>query len=202
MKIYKSAILGLALFGLSACGGSDSNNFTGTTSGGFNSTNTTTNTTTPPPGQATFNLTFASSGNANTTPLAAGGALTGLTQATPNSSNPTRLSSNFTQNIINGQTILLRTLTSTVAKTSAILPGDVFTYANPLATNGAFADYTEQGQPALKRWVSTGGTVTINSISAGSANVTLTNLILTPASDGGNTATGTITVNGTATLTF
>ena len=122
--------------------------------------------------------------------------------ATPNSTSPTRLQSSFNQNILNGQSVLLRTLTSTIAKSSALQAGDIFTFANPLATPGAFADYTEQGQPALKRWVSTGGTVTINSISAGTSNVTVSNLILTPAADGGNTASGTITANGTATLTF
>lgn len=196
MNAFKLTILGLALFGLSACG-SDDNNFTAT--GGGN--NTPTNTT-QPPGRQSFNFTFSTPGNANNSPLESSGALVGLTFATPDSNNPTRLQSNFTQNIVSGQTILLRTLTSTMAKSSALQAGDVFTYANPLSTPGAFADYTEQGQPALKRWVSTAGTVTVNSISAGTANVTVSNLILTPAADGGNTASGSITVNGTATLTY
>ena len=197
MKSFKFVLLGVALFGLSACG-SDSNTFSGT---GAGANNTPTNTT-PPPARQTFSFTFSSPGNANTSPLESSGALVGITLATPNSSNPTRLQSNFTQNIAGGQTVLLRTLTSTVAKSSALVAGDVFTYANPLSTPGAFADYTEQGQPALKRWVSTAGTVTVNSISAGTANVTVSNLILTPAADGGNTASGSITVNGTATLTY
>lgn len=201
MKFAKLVILGAALLGMSACGGGSTSNNSG---GGtfFGNTATGGNNTAPAPGAASFNFTFNSGGNANVTDLASSAQITGTTGATPNSTSPTRLQSSFNQNILNGQSVLLRTLTSTIAKSSALQAGDIFTFANPLATPGAFADYTEQGQPALKRWVSTGGTVTINSISAGTANVTVSNLILTPAADGGNTASGTITANGTATLTF
>lgn len=202
MKNFKLAILGLALFGLSACGGSSSNNFS-SGAGNFNNNNnnnTPTNNTNPPANQGSFNFTFTTNGNANATPFASGGALTGSTFSTGTPAN--RLQSTFIQNQVNGQAILVRTLTSTIAKGATLAQGDIFTYANPLATPGAFSDYTEQGQPALKRWVSNGGTLTINSISATTANVTVNNLQLTPAADGGNTATGTITVNGTATLTF
>lgn len=200
MKIVQLAILSAAVLLSSACG-SDSNTYNGAP-GAFTPTNTTGNTTNPPAGQGAFNFTFTSGGNANTSSLDSSSQIMGTTQATPNSSNPNRLQSSFNQNIINGQTILLRTLNTVVAKSSALQAGDVFTFANPLVTPGSFADYTEQGQPALKRWVSTGGTFTVNSISAGAANVTVTNLVLTPAADGGNTASGTITVNGTAALTF
>lgn len=199
MKIYKLAILGLAMFGLSACGGSNSNNFS-SGGGNFATNNTPTNNTNPPANQGSFNFTFTSNGNANVSAFTSGGALTGSTFATGTPAN--RLQTTFIQNQLNGQTILIRTLTSTIAKGATLAQGDVFTYANPLATPGAFSDYVEQGQPALKRWVSTAGTLTINSISGTTADVTVNNLQLTPAADGGNTATGTITVNGTATLTF
>ncbi|MBX3166620.1 MAG: hypothetical protein KF760_04375 [Candidatus Eremiobacteraeota bacterium] len=199
MKNLKIVVLGLALFGLSACGGSDSNNF-GAGAGTFTGTNTTNNTTNPPPAQGSFNFTFTTNGNANATALTNSGPLAGSTTATGSPTN--RLQTIFAQNIINGQTILLRTLTSTVAKGSALAPGDVFTYDDNLVTPGAFADYTEQGQPVMKRWVSTGGTVTIDSISETTAEVTVTNLVLTPSLEGTNTASGQITINGTATLTF
>lgn len=200
MKIIQYLVLGAAVLFLSACG-SDSNTYNGG-SGSFTATNTTSNTTNPPAGQGGFNFTFTSGGNGNTSSLESSAQIMGTTQATPNSSNPTRLQSSFNQNIISGQTILVRTLNTVIAKTSSLQPGDILTFANPLVTPGAFADYTEQGQPALKRWVSTGGTVTINNITAGAANVTVTNLVLTPAADGGNTASGSITVNGNASLSF
>lgn len=201
MKNLKLIIVaGLAVAGLSACGGgsSSNNNFNSGTTGTF--TNTTTNTTNPPANQGSFNFTFTTNGNANATAFTSGGALTGSTFSTGTPAN--RLQSTFVQNQINGQTILVRTLTSTISKGAALTQGDVFTYANPLTTPGAFSDYTEQGQPTLRRWVSTGGTLTINSISTSAANVTVNNLQLTPSNEGANTATGTITVNGTATLTF
>ncbi|MFN8612080.1 MAG: hypothetical protein U0931_31335 [Vulcanimicrobiota bacterium] len=154
------------------------------------------------PAAATFNLTFQSNGNADVTAFASGGNNLAVTQATPSNSAPTRIQTNFTVSQISGQTVLLRTISLVVAKATVLAAGENFTFANPLVTPGAFADYTEQGQPALKRWVSTGGSLTFNSVSAAGVNVTFNNLLLNPAGDAGNTATGTITVSGTAQLTF
>lgn len=153
---------------------------------------------------STYNLSLQSTNgsNANLGNLISGSAAGAATFATPNNTNPTRIQANLTVPNFSGQIAGVRTLQFTINDNTGIQAGETFQFSNNPNNQGAFADYTEQGQQALRRWISTGGTVTVTEIDSTGVNVQFNNSQLNPSGDGGNTATGTIIVNGAANLNY
>ncbi|MBN9419425.1 MAG: hypothetical protein J0I12_28480 [Candidatus Eremiobacteraeota bacterium] len=201
MNRFQLAILGLALCG---CGGGSGSSSSFNGSGGgttFTNITTTTTTTTGNQSQASFNLSLTSNGNANVTPIASGALLTRAD--TFASGSPTnRVQTTLYSTVVTNQQNNQRALALVISKNSGITVGDTFTFSTPATLPGALGLYNENDPNGNRGWTSTGGTITVNSISTNSISVTVTNLQLTPLATGGNTANGTITVNGSATLPF
>lgn len=192
-------LAGLILCG---CGGGSgsSGTFSGSGSGTTFTNVTTTATTTTSGNQAlsTFNLTLVSNGNATVLPFVSGAPLARVdTTVTTN-----RFQANFYSTVTVNQLNKQRALAVVLTKSSSLQAGDVFTFTSQQNVPGAYGNYNESDPNGTRNWTSASGTVTVNSISGNSASLTLTSLQLTPTSGGANTATGTVTFNGSATLNF
>ena len=202
MKRIKFAILGLALCG---CGGGSGSSSSFSSGGGagttFTNTTTTRTNTTGNQSQSTFSLSLTSNGNANVTPIASGALLT-RAETFASGSPINRVQTTLYSTVVSNQQNNQRALALIISKNSGLAVGDTFTFSTPATLPGALGLYNENDPNGNRGWTSTGGTITVTSISTASVSVTVTNLQLTPLTSGGGTANGTITVNGSATLPF
>lgn len=198
MKRFQAAILLLVLCGCGGGGGSSST-FTGGGGSGTTTTTTTTTTTSNNQNQATYSFSLTSNGNANVTPIGSGGQQTRAdtsTQGRP----VTQIQTTFYSTVTANQQVNQRALVVIFTKPTAITQGDIFTFSTPATLPGAQSLYNENDPNGNRGWTSTGGTITVTAISSNSASLSVSNLQLTPIP--ANTATGTITVNGSYTVSF
>ena len=204
----KHSLFVLALLLSFGCGSNTDFSQLSTSASGNSNTNSNSNNNNSGSGGSTINLTLSGSSNAMQVPFPADTVVTGT--LSPDAATATGLLSQLTQALTSAP-VGTRSINIGISDVNTLAVGDTFTVkANADPTPRATVNYNEQttaGTFAFAGTTGGGGTVKITSLTPGSGvsgtiGLELTNVNLAPVSQGGNSATGTLIINGTATLSF